>query len=99
MKKLTWLITGIGLGYLFNQQLRENPKVQAAVNDMGDRAREFGDAVAEGFRERESELAKPKAASKPATKPAAKPSSSAKSKATAKPASKPRPKAAPASGE
>lgn len=86
MKKIAWLITGIGLGYLFNQQMRENPKVQSAVTDLGDRAKEFGEAVSEGFREREAELAK---ASRPTPKPAAASSSAPKAKASSAAASKP----------
>ena len=88
MKKAFWLLTGIAAGLVIAKQLDENPKAQAVVDDAAKRAKDFGAAIAEGFRERESELAAPKAAAKPRTpaKPAAK-KSPAKS-ASAKPAAK-----------
>jgi hypothetical protein len=75
MKKAFWFITGIAAGLLAAKQLQENPKTKAIVDDVMVRVRELGDVVAEGFREREQELADAK---KPATKPAAsKPASNA----------------------
>jgi hypothetical protein len=57
MKKLTWFLAGASLGYVFAKQLAENPKAQALVADARDRAKSFGAAVSEGYREREAELA------------------------------------------
>ena len=77
MKRGFWLISGIAIGLVAARRLSENPKAQAVVDDAARRAKEFGTAVAEGFKEREVELkAAPKkapAARKPvARKPAAK---------------------------
>lgn len=57
MKKLIWFIAGIGLGVVAAQQLRENPKAKDLAEDVARRAKEFGAAVSDGFREREAEIA------------------------------------------
>ena len=89
MKKLIWFASGIAAGLFAAKQLRENPQAQELVDDATKRAKEFGAAVSEGFREREAELAianapKPAAAKKPV---AAKRAPAKKSPAT-KPATK-----------
>lgn len=100
MKKAFWLLTGIAAGLVIAKQLDENPKAQAVVDDAAKRAKDFGAAIAEGFRERENELT---AASKPAakkapvkkpiaSKPAAKTAAAKKAAPAKKPAAK---KAAP----
>ena len=70
MKKLIWFAVGIAIGAYATKQLEVNPQAQAVADDVSRRAKEFGAAVSEGFREREAELAKP--AAKPAAKTAAK---------------------------
>lgn len=95
MKKLIWFASGIAAGLFAAKQLRENPQAQELVDDATKRAKEFGAAVSEGFREREAELAKasaPKAAAakKPAAKkPAAAKRAPAKKSPATKSASKP----------
>ena len=95
MKKLIWFASGIAAGLFAAKQLRENPQAQELVDDAAKRAKEFGAAVSEGYREREAELAKataPKAAAvkKPAAKkPAAAKRAPAKKSPATKPASKP----------
>jgi hypothetical protein len=71
MKRGFWLISGVALGLVLARRVADNPKAQAVVDDAARRAKEFGSAVAEGFKEREAEVkASPK---KPATrKPVAK---------------------------
>jgi hypothetical protein len=93
MSKLGWFAAGIGLGALAVIQLRDNPKAQVALDEAIAAAKDFSQAVAAGYQEREAELTKPvakpaskPAAKKPAAKTAAKPA--AKQPATAKPASK-----------
>jgi hypothetical protein len=90
MKKIFWFVTGIAAGLAVAKQLAENPKAAAAVDEATARAKEFGAAVTEGFREREAELAKPaakKTAAKPATK---KPTAARKAAPKKSPATKPR---------
>lgn len=60
MGKLGWFIAGISLGALAVVQLRDNPKAQLALDEAIEAAKEFGNAVAEGYQEREAELLKPK---------------------------------------
>ena len=74
MKKAFWFITGIAAGLVAAKQLQENPKTKAIVDDVMVRVRELGDVVAEGFREREAELAAEK---NPAATKASKPASNA----------------------
>ncbi|MFM5967962.1 MAG: hypothetical protein ACKOQ8_02825 [Micrococcales bacterium] len=81
MKKAFWLLTGIAAGLVIAKQLDENPRAQAVVDDAAKRAKEFGAAIAEGFRERESELAAAP------VKPVAAKTSSAKTSSAKKPVS------------
>lgn len=92
MKKLIWFASGIAAGLFVAKQLRENPQAQELVDDATKRAKEFGAAVSEGFREREAELAvvatpTPKRAQ--AKKPVATKRPAAKKAPATKPASKP----------
>lgn len=82
MRKLFWLVSGISIGLVLAKQIEQNPAAKAVANDVERAAREFGNAVVEGFREREEELA-PKKPASAAKKPARKP---ATGKAAAKPA-------------
>jgi hypothetical protein len=93
MSKLGWFAAGIGLGALAVIQLRDNPKAQVALDEAIAAAKDFSQAVAAGYQEREAELTKPAAkpaarpaAKKPAAKTAAKPA--VKKPAAAKPAAK-----------
>ncbi len=79
MSKLGWFAAGLGLGALAVIQLRDNPKAQVALDEAIAAAKDFSQAVAAGYQEREAELTKPAtkhasktAAKKPAAKPAAK---------------------------
>lgn len=61
MKKFLWFVAGVSIGVVAVKQLNENPKAQELAGDVSRRAKEFGAAVSEGFRERESELQAAKA--------------------------------------
>ena len=58
MSKFGWLAVGIGLGALAVVQLRDNPKAQDALDEAVTAAKDFGNSVAEGYKEREAELNK-----------------------------------------
>jgi hypothetical protein len=60
MSKLSWFIAGVSLGAVAAIQLRENPKAQAALEEAISAAKDFGNAVVEGYQEREAELSTPK---------------------------------------
>jgi len=87
MSKLGWFAAGLGLGALAVVQLRDNPKAQLALDEAIAAAKDFSQAVAAGYQEREAELTKP--AAKPAARAAAKrpaAKAAAKKPAAAKPA-------------
>ena len=90
MKKIFWFVTGIAAGLAVAKQLAENPKAAAVVDDAAARAKEFGAAISEGFREREVELSKPAPKKSPAKKAASKKPATARKAAPKKsPATKP----------
>lgn len=60
MKKLVWFVAGIALGAVAARQIEENPAARKAYEEAKASVSEFRDAVLEGYREREAELAKPK---------------------------------------
>ncbi len=66
MSRFGWFVVGLGLGAFAAVQAKENPQVKAAADELIGAAKEFGNAVAEGYKEREAELYKPKA--KPSSK-------------------------------
>ena len=82
MNKLFWLIAGVAIGAVVAKQIDENPQARKAYEEAKTSLQEFADAVAEGYKERESELAKP--ARKPAAKTARKSSAKSPSRSTAK---------------
>ena len=84
MSKLGWFIAGIGLGALGLAQFRDNPKARDAVDELVAAAKDFSQAVIEGFEERETELSKP--AAKPAPKKPAAKKPTAKKPAAKRPA-------------
>jgi len=67
MNKLFWLIAGVAIGAVVAKQIEENPQAKKAYEDAKSSLQEFSDAVAEGYRERESELAKPVRKTSPKT--------------------------------
>jgi predicted RNase H-like HicB family nuclease len=71
MNKLFWLIAGVAIGAVVAKQIEENPQARKSYEEAKASLQEFADAVAEGYKERETELAKP--ARKPATKTSRKP--------------------------
>jgi hypothetical protein len=83
MNKLFWLIAGVAIGAVVAKQIEENPQARKAYEEAKVSLQEFADAVAEGYKERETELAKP--ARKPATKSSRKPATRSTAK---KPAAK-----------
>ena len=87
MKRGFWLISGIAIGLVAARRLAENPKAQAVVDDAARRAKEFGTAVSEGFKEREAEISTTPKRAPAARKPAAR-KPAAKRPAAKKPAPK-----------
>ena len=82
MNKLFWLLAGVAIGAVAARQINENPQARKAYEEAKASLQEFADAVAEGYKERETELSKP--ARKPATKTARKAGAKTAARSTAK---------------
>jgi hypothetical protein len=90
MNKLFWLLAGVAIGAVAARQINENPQARKAYEEAKASLQEFADAVAEGYKERETELAKPRR--KPAANASRKSSAKASVRSTAKkPAAKSKP--------
>jgi uncharacterized membrane-anchored protein YhcB (DUF1043 family) len=90
MNKLFWLLAGVAIGAVAARQINENPQARKAYEEAKASLQEFADAVAEGYKERETELAKPRR--KPAASTSRKSSAKASVRSTAKkPAAKSKP--------
>jgi hypothetical protein len=85
MKRLLWFIAGIAVGAVAAKQVEQNPQAKKAYEEAKLSLQEFGDAVLDGFQEREGELTKPKTKS---AKPASKPTATKKTAPKSKPSSK-----------
>lgn len=66
MSRFGWFLAGLGVGAVAAIQAKDNPQVKAAADELMTAAKDFGNAVADGYKEREAELKKPKP--KPSTK-------------------------------
>ena len=51
MRKLMWLLTGVGLGFLAAHFVNQTPEGRRFFDRLGQGAREFTDAVASGYHE------------------------------------------------
>ena len=56
MKNVLWLIIGVGVGFYAAHRISQTPQGKAFFEDVDSKAREFGDAVVEGYKTREAEL-------------------------------------------
>ena len=56
MKKLLWLIVGVGIGFVAAHQVNKTPEGRQFFEDVDNKAREFGSAVVDGYKTREAEL-------------------------------------------
>jgi hypothetical protein len=56
MKKVLWLIAGIGIGFVVAHQFNETPRGKKFFSEFDKRTKEFSDSLIDGYREREAEL-------------------------------------------
>lgn len=56
MKSALWLVIGIGVGFLAAHQVSRTPQGKQFFDDVDTKAREFGSAVVDGYKQREAEL-------------------------------------------
>ncbi|MGV3732938.1 MAG: hypothetical protein ACO1N6_06010 [Microcella sp.] len=56
MKNVAWLIAGIAIGFVAAHQVSKTPQGKQFFDEVDTKAREFGSAVVEGYKQREAEL-------------------------------------------
>jgi len=56
MKNLVLLVAGIGIGFIAAHQVARTPQGKQFFDDVDAKAREFGGAVVDGYKQREAEL-------------------------------------------
>lgn len=56
MKNVLWLVVGVGIGFYAAHRINQTPQGRAFFEEVDTKAREFGDAVVEGYKTREAEL-------------------------------------------
>lgn len=56
MKKFVWLVIGIGIGFVLAHEANKTSQGKAFFSDLDQKAREFGEAISDGYRQREAEL-------------------------------------------
>jgi hypothetical protein len=56
MKSFLWLLVGVGLGFVVAHKVNETDKGREFFSTLDQKARDFGEAVSDGYRQREAEL-------------------------------------------
>lgn len=56
MKGLLLLVAGIGVGFVAAHQIAKTPQGKQFFNEVDGKAREFGGALVDGYKQREAEL-------------------------------------------
>jgi hypothetical protein len=56
MKNILWLLVGVAAGFAIAHQVNKTQEGRRFFADLDAKAREFGEAVSEGYRRREAEL-------------------------------------------
>jgi len=56
MRRLSWLIVGVALGFVAAHFVNQTPEGRRFFDRVNRGAREFGDAIADGYREAEEEF-------------------------------------------
>ncbi|GAA1444734.1 hypothetical protein [Leifsonia poae] len=56
MKSFLWLIVGVAIGFAVAHKVNETPQGKQFFSSLDKKARDFGEAVGDGYRQREAEL-------------------------------------------
>ncbi|MDN4595988.1 hypothetical protein [Leifsonia virtsii] len=56
MKSFLWLLVGVAIGFAVAHKVNETPKGREFFSTMDRKARDFGEAVTDGYRQREAEI-------------------------------------------
>jgi hypothetical protein len=56
MKKVLWLIAGIGIGFVVAHQVNQTAQGKKFFASVDKKTKDFADSIVDGYRERETEL-------------------------------------------
>jgi len=56
MKSFLWLLVGVAIGFAVAHKVNETAKGREFFSSMDRKARDFGEAVSDGYRQREAEI-------------------------------------------
>ncbi|TFB55606.1 hypothetical protein [Cryobacterium tagatosivorans] len=56
MKNVIWLAVGVAVGFVVAHEANKTQQGKQFFNDLDTKAREFGEAISDGYRQREAEL-------------------------------------------
>lgn len=56
MRSALWLVVGIGIGFIAAHQVARTPQGAQFFDELDEKAREFGGAIIDGYKQREAEL-------------------------------------------
>ncbi|GAA2064766.1 MULTISPECIES: hypothetical protein [Leifsonia] len=56
MKSFLWLLIGVAIGFAVAHKVNETPKGREFFSTIDRKARDFGEAVTDGYRQREAEI-------------------------------------------
>lgn len=56
MKNVFWLLVGVAAGFVIAHEVNQTKQGRQFFSNLDTKAREFGEAVSEGYRTREAEL-------------------------------------------
>ncbi|WP_025155700.1 hypothetical protein [Leifsonia aquatica] len=56
MKSFLWLLVGVGIGFVVAHKVNETSKGREFFSSLDQKARDFGEAVSDGYRQREAEI-------------------------------------------
>jgi len=56
MKSFIWLVVGVAAGFVVAHEVSKSQQGKQFFSDLDAKAREFGEAISDGYRQREAEL-------------------------------------------
>lgn len=56
MKNFIWLVFGVTVGFVVAHEVNQTKQGKQFFTDLDAKAREFGEAISDGYRQREAEL-------------------------------------------
>lgn len=56
MKSFLWLVVGVAIGFVVAHRVNETPQGRQFFTSIDKKARDFGEAVSDGYRQREAEI-------------------------------------------